>query len=210
MIAAWALFLITGKFGRAVAELIGIHSAWGYAIAIPPTTVIISWTVLWLGGGTPAMFGPAFAQIWPPTLAIAGAIFCVFFLLFERRAAIAARQENSTSESKDNAVGVAESSLHEHLPADFPPILAVSIEDHYVRVHAEDRSEMLLMPLAKAIELLPDNAGIRVHRSWWVARSAVLSHKREGRDVKLVLVDDLRVPISRNQIKELRRAGWIT
>ena len=83
------------------------------------------------------------------------------------------------------------------------------MEDHYVRVIAADCSEMLLMPLAEAIELMPQEAGAQVHRSWWVARGAITGHRRAGRDIRLELSTGLDLPVSRSMVKPLRDAGWL-
>ncbi len=107
-----------------------------------------------------------------------------------------------------------ETALHALLPAGFPAIHALSVEDHYVRVHGAGQSEMLLMNLGDAIAKLPGEQGERghgerVHRGWWAARGAVRGHRRKGREVELVLTGDLVVPVSRPNVAKLRAAGWL-
>ncbi|QFT76021.1 LytTR family DNA-binding domain-containing protein [Erythrobacter sp. THAF29] len=207
LLAAWVLFGVVGQVGKAIARLLGVASVWGYVIAIPLATVVISWTLLWWLGGTAAMFGPAFAEIWPQTMGIAAAIFAVFFILYARDAK---KPEMADPAPVGDAVGIAKTTLHNRLPPGFPPVLALSVEDHYVHIHASDRREMLLMPLSEAIDLLPDGTGERVHRSWWVARSSVAGHRREGRDIELDLVNGTKVPVSRSAVQGLREKGWLT
>ncbi|MEL6876610.1 MAG: LytTR family DNA-binding domain-containing protein [Pseudomonadota bacterium] len=216
LLAAWVLFGLMGEVGKAIARLVGIGTVWGYVIAIPLATVLISWVLLWWLGGSDAMLGSSFADIWPQTIAIAVGIFLLFFALYYRSSAGA--QDTSKSgeipTSKAAAApdksGVSETELHGRLPPAFPPILALSVEDHYVHAVAADRREMVLMPLNEAISLMPEGSGQQVHRSWWVARSALRGHKREGRDVRLVLTNGLSVPVSRALVSELRDNGWLS
>ncbi|MEL7446108.1 MAG: LytTR family DNA-binding domain-containing protein [Pseudomonadota bacterium] len=205
MLAAWIVFGLVGQVGKAVARLLGIAGVWGYVIAIPLATVFISWTLLWWLGGTRAMFGPGFAYVWPQTLAIAVAFFAVFFILYSR---VEPREDVASAVAHKADTSSQCSPLHEHLSPGFPSVIALSVEDHYVHVHSQEKSEMLLIPLAKAIKLLANEDGRQVHRSWWVARSALQGHKRAGRDIKLKLAGGLEVPVSRSLVKSLREDGW--
>ena len=102
------------------------------------------------------------------------------------------------------------------LAARLPPkikssaILALQAEDHYVRVHTGDGSDLILMRLADAIAEMGSTPGARTHRSWWAAKSAVKAVRRTNGRVALVLVNDAEVPISRGYVSELRDAGWLT
>jgi hypothetical protein len=87
-------------------------------------------------------------------------------------------------------------------------ILALQAEDHYVRVHTPAGSDLVLMRLADAIEDVGGLRGERVHRSWWVARAALASARTEGRRIKLILVNGVQVPVTREVVPRLRRAGW--
>ncbi len=208
MLAAWVLFKLLANVGNAVARLLGIAAVWGQLITIPLMTVIISWTVLWLVGGQEAMFGESFAAIWPQTLAIAAVIFLIFFVIYSRKAGVDLAGEEPADTA--SVSGIEATELHARLPAGFPPIIALSVEDHYVRVHSAEHSEMILMPLAEAVGLVPAEAGQKVHRSWWVARSSVVSTRRSGRDLKLCLVDGTEVPVSRAKVQQLRHEGWLS
>ncbi|WP_298300888.1 LytTR family DNA-binding domain-containing protein [uncultured Erythrobacter sp.] len=88
-------------------------------------------------------------------------------------------------------------------------VIALQMEDHYVRVHTALGSEMVLMRLRDAIVHISDIEGRQVHRSWWVARLAIEDVRREGRNVRLVLPGGLEAPVSRAQVSELKDAGWI-
>lgn len=85
----------------------------------------------------------------------------------------------------------------------------LQMEDHYVRVHMSAGSEMILMRLRDAIAELDGLDGLQVHRSWWVARTAVASWRRDGKAVTLTLANGLDVPVARDRLPEVRAAGWL-
>lgn len=87
-------------------------------------------------------------------------------------------------------------------------IYAVSSEDHYLRLHTSKGSDLILMRLGDAITELDGLEGAQTHRSWWVARDAVESVKRDGDKVVLVLKGGAEVPVSRPNVRPLREAGW--
>jgi DNA-binding LytR/AlgR family response regulator len=87
-------------------------------------------------------------------------------------------------------------------------LYAVSSEDHYLRLHTSKGSDLILMRLADAISELEGLEGAQTHRSWWVAKDAVESTRREGDRVVLVLKGGAEAPVSRPNIKPLREAAW--
>jgi DNA-binding LytR/AlgR family response regulator len=87
-------------------------------------------------------------------------------------------------------------------------IYAVSAEDHYLRLHTSKGSDLILMRLADAISELEGLEGAQTHRSWWVAKDAVESTRRDGDRVTLTLKGGVEAPVSRPNIKPLREAGW--
>ncbi|WP_284126519.1 LytTR family DNA-binding domain-containing protein [Parerythrobacter aestuarii] len=93
-------------------------------------------------------------------------------------------------------------------PALGTDLLALEMEDHYVRVHTALGSDLVLLRLRDAIAELDGLEGMQVHRSWWVARHAVADVKREGRNVRLMLEGGLEAPVSRANVQPLKDAGW--
>jgi hypothetical protein len=87
-------------------------------------------------------------------------------------------------------------------------ILALQMEDHYVRVHKPTGSELILMPLGQAIAHV-EAQGLRTHRSWWVARVAVIAVEGSSRAMSLRLSNGLVAPVARSAVTHLRAAGWI-
>jgi LytTr DNA-binding domain len=87
-------------------------------------------------------------------------------------------------------------------------LYAISAEDHYLRLHTSKGSDLILMRLADAIAELEGLEGAQTHRSWWVARDAVESARREGERVVLLLKGGAEAPVSRPNVRPLREAGW--
>lgn len=99
----------------------------------------------------------------------------------------------------------------ERLPVKFKTadLYAISSEDHYLRVHTSLGEELILMRLADAVRELSSADGLRVHRSWWVAKSGVVEEKRiEGRSL-LILTSGTEVPVSRSYRAKAKDAGLI-
>lgn len=92
------------------------------------------------------------------------------------------------------------------LPVD---VIALQMEDHYVRVHTPHGSTLVLMPLGRAIAATPVE-GLRTHRSWWVARHAVSGVNGTPRAMSLHLSNGVTAPVARSAVAHLRAAGWIS
>jgi len=99
------------------------------------------------------------------------------------------------------------------MPLRHAAILALSAEDHYVRVRTDRGQALILINLADAIEALGPDAGVRIHRSHWIARE--LAARVTARDSRNgVRLDEATVlPISRtgrkllNELQSLRPAA---
>ena len=52
--------------------------------------------------------------------------------------------------------------------------------------------------------------GLQVHRSWWVAKRAVVRAVSEGRNLRLQLVNGITAPVARSAVAIVREAGWLT
>ncbi|ESQ77748.1 LytTR family DNA-binding domain-containing protein [Asticcacaulis sp. AC402] len=75
------------------------------------------------------------------------------------------------------------------------PVLALSSEDHYLRVHTPTGEALIHMTLADAQGLLP--GGFQIHRSHWVSGEAI----RKTWGDKVELVTGLSLPLSRHRRK---------
>lgn len=85
-------------------------------------------------------------------------------------------------------------------------LLALQAEGHYLRVYTDAGSDLILYRLSDALAELCDSEGMRVHRSWWVAERAV---EGEEKGEKLVLVNGMKVPVSRSYRMQARDRGWL-
>ena len=93
-----------------------------------------------------------------------------------------------------------------------PPsaVLCLQMEDHYVRVHTAGNSRLVLATLKQAMTALENVDGLQVHRSWWVARKALVRAVTDGRNLRLQLVNGLMAPVARSAVAMVREAGWLT
>ena len=85
---------------------------------------------------------------------------------------------------------------------------AVQAEDHYLRLHTDRGSDLILMRLSDAVAELEGLEGARTHRSWWVARDAVRDATRGDGRATLTLEGGVEAPVSRRYARALREAGW--
>lgn len=87
-------------------------------------------------------------------------------------------------------------------------LLAVQAEDHYLRVHTDQGSDLILMRLSDALGELEGLEGAQTHRSWWVAKDAVRGASRGDGRATLTLAGGLTAPVSRRFARALRETGW--
>ena len=87
-------------------------------------------------------------------------------------------------------------------------ITHISMQDHYVDVHTDRGSALILMRMSDAIAETDGVDGLRIHRSHWVARDAV--ERVERRDGRLVmrLRGGVELPVSRSYSHAVRSAGF--
>lgn len=102
----------------------------------------------------------------------------------------------------------------EAIRAKLPPrlararLIAVQAEDHYLRVHTEAGSDLILMKFGDALSALSDHDGLQVHRSWWVARRSVETVRwKKGRGA-LTLEGGLEAPVSETFAAAVRATDW--
>lgn len=84
--------------------------------------------------------------------------------------------------------------------------LMLKSELHYLNVVTDCGSGLILYNLGDAIDALPANTGLQVHRSYWVALAAIESLNRQGRQGELRLVNGDVVPVSRQRLGAVTEA----
>ncbi len=88
-------------------------------------------------------------------------------------------------------------------------VIALEAEDHYVRVHTDAGSTLIHGRLSDSIAELTALDGVRVHRSYWVRRSAVSRASAHGKGLMLRLSNGMDVPVSQGYRELARQAGIV-
>ena len=88
-------------------------------------------------------------------------------------------------------------------------IFALNSEDHYVHIHTSKGTEMTLMRLFDAVRDSQPLDGLKVHRSWWVAKQGIEDVQKKNRTAVIRLKNNVSVPVSRSGYKMLKDAGWL-
>jgi DNA-binding LytR/AlgR family response regulator len=227
MTGAVALLVLAGPFGTL--DSLGVAGRTGYWGAVVLATYAT-------GAATDVVLRPRLAHIGRParttalTLATAGAVTLVVTALnalllgawpgsdgtigmlasIFAAAAIATFLLQAVGGDEAAATDAGPPPLLDRLPLDKRgPILALSVEDHYVRVRTSRGEEMLLMRLGDAIREAAPTNGLQVHRSHWVALDAVASVQREGDRAVLRMTQGGDIPASRSHIPALKEAGLL-
>lgn len=221
-LAYWVLFII---IGYAIFRPISICAVWlqdaiaipkwvaeliGTAIAALPMTFLVGFAMAGMRFD-PAFMGSRFLPLYLQCAALGFGIYMMMELLFRtNRGTGTPVDSHSEAQEAERPQPVIRTVLHKRLPIGFPDsILALSVEDHYVRVHASDQNEMLLMRMRDAIPETQPIEGMQVHRGWWVAKHAITESRREGRNLKIIVANGLEIPVSRSYAGTLKQMGWI-
>lgn len=85
----------------------------------------------------------------------------------------------------------------------------MSMQDHYVDVHTDRGSTLVLMRLADAIAEAGATDGLRIHRSHWVALDAVAGTQRTDGRLLIRMSDGALLPVSRSFAAAVRQAGLV-
>lgn len=165
------------------------------AVSVPVTAWI--WAVLSVFAGHPKPF--SFAPVLFFDVAIVSAVMMAIITLANRPGAI--------THAATNAAPVP---FFERMPGKLrgADLYAVQAEDHYLRIHTSKGSDLILLRLSDALSELEGIEGAQTHRSWWVARAAIVETKRDGDKLTLILKGGVAAPVSRPNIRPLRAAGW--
>ena len=88
-------------------------------------------------------------------------------------------------------------------------LVYLRMADHYVEAFTTTGSDLVLMRFADAVAELEGADGMRVHRSYWVARRHVTGAARDKGRPTLRLTGGHKVPVSRTYLPQVRAAGLI-
>lgn len=208
-IAYWAaVLLVMGALFGAVVRWIwpkarrrGIPvGAWGLPVALAVAAPVALVSRLLAIGLWPGIRHTVGMAEWYGQAAVISLAYLSLYLVLRSRAMRAASPPASDDPS----------SILDRLPPRLGrDLICLQMEDHYVRVHTTHGSSLLLMPMARAIAAAGAVEGMRIHRSWWVARHAVQEVVRDGRNLRLRLISGQEAPIARAKIAILKTAGWL-
>ncbi|QBX36512.1 hypothetical protein E4M02_12680 [Brevundimonas sp. S30B] len=167
-------------------------------IALPLTVAVWGYTVWWFEQGRHPAVGRLVHFFAPVTLVTAVLSLLNVFL------------QRKPVQTHSAAVGAPAARFPDRLPLKLKGavIRAVEAEDHYLRVHTDRGSDLLLMRLSDALAELEGLEGAQTHRSWWAAKDAVRGVERGDGRATLTLDGGLQVPVSRRYARALREAGW--
>jgi hypothetical protein len=87
-------------------------------------------------------------------------------------------------------------------------ILVIMAEEHYLRVYTASGNALILYRLSDAVKELGDY-GMLVHRSYWVAKTAITGNVKRGQNSILILSNGLEVPVSRGFRQKVLEAGLL-
>ena len=88
-------------------------------------------------------------------------------------------------------------------------VFCLKAEDHYLRVFSSAGEALVLFRFSDAIKPLSRTLGLQIHRSYWVAKTAVSKTVHHRQRHFLILTNGHSVPVSRARVHELREAGWL-
>jgi hypothetical protein len=176
------------------------------ALGSVPVTLLTTRAYAWLSGlPSTAGFGLSYIYVLLPT--------AVFSLLLIGRSPTwflptpsgAVQADEDKADRSNTAAAFLARNASRYASA---TLVALEAEDHYLRIHTDAGSELILMRLRDAIAQLGETPGLQVHRSFWVATAAVSDLTRRGAQAQLQLSNGLKVPVSRTYMAAVREAGW--
>lgn len=172
-------------------------------IASIPITLLVAGMEMWLRNPIGWFQLP---QIYPYVVSIVAVITTAS--LFTKRHRVLRNQLADTQTRNETRTNTR---FHLRLPPRLrhKEITMLKAEDHYLRVCMGEDTEVIRCSLSVAIDELDSVDGQRVHRSFWVARSAIQSTERYGNAYRLVMNCGQTVPLSRRRYSELSRRAWL-
>lgn len=177
-------------------------------VATVPMTLIV-WTVGHLSQPFALPSLDTGITMYGYVLVIGGMVMGLFYLFERGTPAAAPTVAAPTSTAEHQVPDPPQPRFLERIPARLgTDLIALQMEDHYVRIHTRLGSDLILMRMRDAVAELDEIDGAQVHRSWWVARRAITRTERDGRSLRLVLDGGLEVPVSRDAAAALKAEGW--
>jgi len=206
----WTIVMAAGwSWGRVCRSLLARRSdledsPWLYVFALTAIIALPMCLIVWLTTGlffrgeiSPTSDLPGLAI---PVVTVTAAV-CTLIVLLGRSTPV-------QTHASAGAAGPAK--FIERLPLRLQAarLIAIEAEDHYLRVHTDQGSDLILMRLSDALRELDGLEGAQTHRSWWVSKDAVRGASRGDGRATLELDGGISAPVSRRYAGALREAGW--
>lgn len=215
-IAFWGIVMVSGHMiGTGVTS--GIRG-WGklsanpwtegalisFVIAAPITVLVSGASAIFFGYNEATVSG---LLIMFAVVAFVSAIMTAINMMIGKDVANEVKANPQPTETNAPIAARIRSRLPVHLQQ--AAIWAIEAEDHYLRVHTDLGSDLILMRLSDAIAETEGLNGAQTHRSWWVASGAITRIERgDGRAI-LHLHGGITAPVSRTYVRKLTASGWL-
>ena len=192
-------------FGTLIRVLMRLRlNGWRFWAVLVAGVAVLDAPLSWLSSHLAHTIWPDLTHLPPPrewyfqalVTSIPVVVGFAFLILDRRRRRRLAREADAAPPSREGLLGA---------PAG--QVLCLQMEDHYVRVHSAGNSRLVLATLNQAMAALDNADGLQVHRSWWVARKAVVRAVAEGRNLRLQLVNGISAPVAQSAVAMVREAG---
>ncbi len=108
------------------------------------------------------------------------------------------QSEHDVGEPKETEFDETRALLQKLPPEKRGRLLAMSAEQHYVRIHTDVGEDLVLMPFSDAMAKVPSERGMRIHRSHWISYDAVRALLTAGNNLSVRLEKDIELPVSRS------------
>ena len=203
----YAIFRPTTLAAWLIARRLDLPELPAMMVGVLVAAVPASFAIAYFGGYRPGS-EPSFDELFQLYIQVGviGVLVMIFFMLMGRKSTDPAPLADVRPSTSVSTVP-----FLDRLPGAWADrLVALEMEDHYVRAHGPGTSALILLRMRDAEAELAGIDGMRIHRSWWVARSAVEKVLRDGRGYKLRLTNGLDAPVARDRIVALKAAGWIS
>ncbi len=195
-----------------LSPVIAIH--WlRFAISALIASVVMSFVVPvinWLFFTVPLDYSTQFWLIFPKAIII-GTVLSIATIIkdhMQRQQVMLKESEQKIEQIQENDDDKVEQQLQqfiEQLPVEKRgQLICLEMSDHYLKVHTDKGHHLLLLRFKDALSMLDLVDGMQTHRSWWIAKNAVKSVKRDGRKIILVMNNQLEVPVSKTYLDEVK------
>jgi DNA-binding LytR/AlgR family response regulator len=167
------------------------------AASVPAALVVITISAIAYGATSPREW----AQYWLYCFAVSLALTAILSVNAEAEAKAAASAQPIPPAP----------AIFERLPLPARgKLVRLSVADHYVEVVTDKGKTLVLMRLGDAMREVEPTKGLQIHRSHWVALSAVQKSVRVEGKPMVELADGTRLPISRSFLPAAKLAGLIS